>query len=137
MADCRSFPLPRLKSCLFAALALAAACAFSAGCEQRVDASVPAHLIGVWKTDHPRYRDLFFEVTSTHVIFNTVEGGVESYRIARAESSPQGAASAHVLYGERPDESVNFHLYYENTAGGRLRFKNQIFMAWSKTRDGR
>jgi hypothetical protein len=119
------------------ALALAAAISFAAGCEHRGDPSVPDHLIGVWKTDHPKYRDLFFQITSSQVIFNTVEGGLETYRIAGTDSSAQGSTSAYTIYGERAGENLNFYLYYETGGGGRLRFKNQIGMAWSKAKDGR
>jgi hypothetical protein len=105
-------------------------------CERHANQSVPAHLIGIWKTDDPKYRNLFLEITDRSVIFSTVEGGLETYWIAKTESSAQGKTSAHIIHGERSGENLKFHLYYEATAGS-LRFKNQLQMAWSKAAHGR
>jgi hypothetical protein len=105
------------------------------GCEQRANRNVPPYLIGVWKTEHPRYQGLFLEITDLSVTFNTVEGGLETYWICRIESSDKGNTAAHVIYGQRYGEKLSFQFYYESTNGGRLHFKNQLEMSWSKVAD--
>jgi hypothetical protein len=118
-------------------LAFALASFLLAGCERQEDPKVPVELIGVWKTNDPRYRDLFLEITERAVIFSTTEGGLETCWISKIESSNQGKTSAHVIHGARSGQHLKFQLYYEASAGGRLRFKNQLQMAWSKvTHDG-
>lgn len=108
-----------------------------AGCQRQELRSVPVDLIGVWKTHDPRYRDLFLEITDRSVIFSTAEGGLETYWISKIESSTQGKTSAHVIYGEQSGQDLKFQFYYDGGAGGRLRFKNQLQMAWSRvTHDG-
>jgi hypothetical protein len=71
------------------------------------------------------------------VIFSTAEGGLETYWISKIESSTQGKNPAHVIYGEKSGQQLKFQFYYEATGGGRLRFQNQLQIAWSKvTHDG-
>jgi hypothetical protein len=60
---------------------------------------------------------------------------LETYWICRIESSDKGNTAAHVIYGQRYGEQLSFQFYYESTNGGRLHFKNQIEMSWSKVAD--
>jgi hypothetical protein len=105
------------------------------GCDPRKPAAVPAELLGTWRTQDPRYAGVFFKIESGNFSFATVEGNVESYAIIKYEqpaSRPDARVPAHVLHGSRDGQKLQVTLVYESLGGGRLKFKNQDKVFWTR-----
>jgi hypothetical protein len=55
--------------------------------------SVPADLIGIWKTDAPRHQDTFLEIRSTSVMLGTGSEALDVLQIEKFEASRDEAGN--------------------------------------------
>ena len=102
---------------------------------------VPRELIGVWKTDDPRYVDRYFELTVDTITLAMGEDGKKSYPVQKLEKRSDTPGISYALTYRNPIEDVvdTLSFDYEPTEGGAIRFKNQRDLVWrkaSKPQDG-
>jgi hypothetical protein len=96
---------------------------------------MPTELIGTWRTNHPKYAGLYFQIESDKFAFSTVEGTVKKYGISkyeRVEEKVKRKGVSHVLYGKREGRDLKIVIYYEPASGGAIRFKNQERIFWAR-----
>jgi hypothetical protein len=95
---------------------------------------VPRELIGVWKTDNPRYLDRYFELTIDTITLAMGKDGKESYPVQKLEKHSDTQGISYALTYRNPVEDVadTLSFDYEPTAGGAIRFKNQQNLVWKK-----
>lgn len=95
---------------------------------------VPSDLIGVWKTDDPRYVDRHFELMVDSIILSMGEAGGDSHPIQKFEKRQDVRGTSYFLtyknLGEGVEDTLSFD--YEMGAGGAIRFKNQRNIVWKK-----
>lgn len=98
----------------------------------QTETRVPSELIGTWTTNNTKYKGLSFEITGSSITVWTAEGGNEIYAISKFEKVGRGNQLAYTFYGDRDGQQQQFAFFYLPTAGGELRFKNQIQIQWTK-----
>ena len=95
---------------------------------------VPPDLIGVWKTDDPRYVDRHFELKADTIILSMGAAGTDSHPIQKFEKRQDPRGTSYFLtyknLGEGVEDTLSFD--YEMGAGGAIRFKNQRNIVWKK-----
>jgi hypothetical protein len=97
--------------------------------------TVPEDLIGVWETTSPAYADRFFEITSGEVIFATGERTSDSYPISKIkiQKDPIDQKAFYIIcYKNIEGQEYKFSFYYDPANQGKIRFKNQQDMVWTK-----
>ena len=96
--------------------------------------TVPEDLIGVWETTSTAYEDRFFEITSGEVIFGTGENTSDTYPIAKIkmEKVPAQRTLYVICYKIVEGKEYKFSFYYDPANRGRIRFKNQQEMVWTR-----
>jgi hypothetical protein len=112
-----------------------AALAILFGCESQKETTVPDHLLGVWKTTHPKYADRYFEIRNDAIIFGHGGENFELHALADIDRSRDGESTLYTLthlnhHGQR----FSFAFYYDPTNDGVIRFKNQKEISWTKER---
>jgi len=113
---------------------LIAAAHFLTGCSRNTD--VPPELIGVWKTEAPKYADRYLAFDEYYVTLGLGAGGEESYLIHNIESRKQDAGTSYTFYYEDKDgEEWTLVFYYEPTNGGLIILNNSSNV-WKKTKAG-
>jgi len=116
---------------LLLALLLAAA----QGCQSQPAASLPPELIGTWRTDHPKYAGLYFQITPGSFAFSTAEGTVETYTLTayQQEEAPtlrNNKGVKHLLRGTKPGQETELAILYDGSGGGAIRFANRGPIVW-------
>lgn len=102
------------------------------GCSWRQPPSLPAQIIGEWKTQEPRYQGRFIRLENSQVTFGL--GGLapdNSERIEKLSMAPPQNPTDYVLGLRAADgtrDSITLHFSPEN--GGELRLKNQPTLVW-------
>jgi hypothetical protein len=107
------------------------------GCESRRLESVPAELIGVWKTSAPKYEYCSFELTKDYIIF--INGHFAEHTdvnfIVKAERVPERRHFLYTIHYENlHGQKYKFGFYHYPLKDGVIRFKNQKFIEWKKVR---
>jgi hypothetical protein len=95
-------------------------------------AEMPRELVGVWKTQDPKYADRFFEIGLVSISFGT--GGATEYTgfIREVDSVwDNGEAWYTITYTVNGEENT-LSFSYAPTAGNTIRFRNQDKIVWSK-----
>jgi len=105
-----------------------------AGCNPKQEASMPTNLIGTWRTNHPKYAGLYFQIEKDKFAFSTAEGTVKSYALAKYERSEvtekKRKTIFHVLYGNRDGQELKITFRSEGAGSGAISFKNQANIIW-------
>jgi hypothetical protein len=97
--------------------------------------TVPDHLIGVWNTTDTRYADRPFEIRREEIIFHTGGGNFNTFRIKKieVESAPQKGDNLYIIHYTISEGKVyKFSFYYNPTGNGKIIYKNQPEMVWTK-----
>jgi hypothetical protein len=96
--------------------------------------TVPEDLIGVWETTSPSYADRPFEITAGEVIFGIGEGKFDAYPIAKikTEKDPAQKTLYIIYYKNMGGKEYKFSFYYDPANRGKIQFKNQQEMVWTK-----
>lgn len=103
-----------------------------AGCGPESSKTVPADLIGIWKTSAPKYADTFIELTRTTITFGAGEKGTHLRSVGKVTKERDEAGTLYtVFYTDPGGQEYKFAFYYD-PADGVLRWKNQRTIAWVK-----
>ena len=107
-----------------------------AACQGGGKAAVPDELIGVWETTAPTYADRFFEITAREVIFGTGEEKFDTYPITKIKIEKDRVEQKTlyiICYKNMDGQEYKFSFYFDPANQGKIRFKNQKEMVWTKT----
>jgi hypothetical protein len=103
------------------------------GCQPGNGHTVPEHLLGVWKTSHPKYADRYFEIRKDVIIFGQGEGKSEFHAIADVDQSADGESTLYTITHVNHDgQRFTFAFYYRPDDHGALWFKNQKDIKWTR-----
>jgi hypothetical protein len=96
-------------------------------------APAPAgQLIGVWKTDDPKYADRFFEITRENIIFGTGGDSSSTHRIVDLEQEQEDGAVLYAIHYLNEDgQEYKLALRYIPSTGA-VRFGNQRQFEWTR-----
>ena len=112
--------------------ALAVLAVFCA-CRAAKNTTIPAELIGVWKTSAPTYADRHFEITKDSLSFGTGGGKFDSHPILGIEEVTKGNDHVYTIsYADGGHKSVFSFQFYP--ANGMIRIKNQEDLQWTRLR---
>jgi len=117
---------------LFVVVCIGASCGWQGNKDQRI----PVNLIGVWKTDQPRYADRPFEITKDALILEQGEGYYEFsvYPIVDVRTSNSGEKTDYVItYTGEKGLRYEFSFSYYPREGGVLELKNRQGFLWKRT----
>ena len=106
-----------------------------AACQGGGKAAIPEELIGVWETTTPSYADRPFEITAAELIFGTGEEKFDTYPIAKIkiEKDPIEQKTLYIIgYKNMEGQEYKFSFYFDPANRGKIRFKNQKEMVWTK-----
>ena len=104
-------------------------------CQSGGKTAVPDDLIGVWETTTPSYADRFFEIKADRVIFGTGGNTSDAYPISKMkiEKDSRDQQTVYIIcYKNTAGQEYKFSFYYDPANQGRIRFKNQSEMVWTK-----
>ena len=123
---------PRSMGVRFLVVGLALLCALL-GCTPRPRQEFRPDLIGVWKTEDPKYEDRFFQLEPQTLSLGIGEGRVNTYRIqsVRWSLDPVGTLYT-VSYWDYQEQMADTFAFYYNPVDGVIRLKNQRQIAWRK-----
>ncbi len=104
------------------------------GCQSRETAIVPLELVGVWKTEHAKYEDRYFQFTRNTLILGIGQGRVDVHPIHKIEKTQEGPIFLYaVIYMDRREGVLStFSFSHDPNPGGLIRLKNQSGIAWRK-----
>jgi hypothetical protein len=93
---------------------------------------MPRELVGVWKTEDPKYADRFFEIGLVSISFGT--GGATEYTgfIRRVDSVSDNGEVWYTIEYTVNDQQNTLIFSYAPAAGNTIRFRNQDKIVWSK-----
>ena len=104
-------------------------------CQCGKKATVPDELIGVWETTAPDYADHPFEIKTNEVMFGTGEGKFDTYPITKIkiEKNREEQKTLYIIcYKNMDGQEYKFSFYFDPANQGKIRFKNQKEMVWTK-----
>lgn len=105
------------------------------GCRSPKNTTVPDQLVGVWRTTSPKYADRFFEITKNTITFATGGESVDVRPITKFETVPEKKSIFYAIsLKSQEGYEHQFSFYYDPSNGGRIRFKNQKQIIWTKER---
>jgi hypothetical protein len=95
--------------------------------------SAPNELVGVWKTQDPKYTNRFLEIDTDTITFGTGEGTFETYTIKKIKKGHETKGMLYTVhYEDEAGNTYTFAFYYSPEMGGVLRLKNQKEIIWKK-----
>jgi len=104
------------------------------GCDSKTNTTLPAELIGTWRTNHPKYSGLYLKIEKDGFAFSTAEGTVKSYALAKYERSEATEKKRktifYALHGNRDGQELKVTFKYEAAGSGAISFKNQANIIW-------
>jgi len=104
-----------------------------AGC--RPGKTVPEELTGKWATSVPEYRDTYFQITESTLVFGDKDGGINSYpieRVRRKKSENPDWELFQISYGMEHSVRGEFSILLFNGPPEIIRLKNLGDIAWSR-----
>lgn len=121
---------------LWAKLLLALMMLILPACRSQPEVTLPTELIGTWRTDHPKYAGLYFQVSPDSFAFSTLDGTVDVYTLTKYELVESivrnRKLTTHVLQGTGPSQETKISLAYEPSGGGFIRLSSQANILWSR-----
>ncbi|HXX57576.1 MAG TPA: hypothetical protein VEI96_06210 [Thermodesulfovibrionales bacterium] len=106
---------------------------FFVSCEQH--ASVPTHLVGVWKTSAPKYADRYLKFTDSKLIFGVGDGKEVEHAIEKIKVKKEDNQTTYTFhYKDEEGEKWTLVLFYTDDSGGTIqqRYHNEL---WRKARE--
>lgn len=117
-------PIVRV-SCLVA-LWLASACAPE-------PEKAPSYLLGVWETHTDGYTDQHMFIDEGRIGFGTSAGAADGYVITKVDERREAGKILFVVsYQDAEQAKFQLAFFYESAGGGRIIFKNQDHLTWTK-----
>lgn len=115
----------RAVSCLLALL-LCSACASEPD-------QAPSYLIGVWETTTDGYTDQHMFIDQTRIGFGTSALAANGYVITKIDESREAGKTLFVVsYQDAEQAKFQLAFFYDPAGGGRITFKNQDQLTWTK-----
>jgi len=112
-------------SCLLA-LWLCAACTSE-------PAAAPSYLVGVWQTQASGYADQHMFIDEHRIGFGTSALTADGYVITKIDERREGAKSFFIVSYQGADEThYQLAFFYEPAGGGRIVYKNQDHLVWTR-----
>ncbi|MBX3236413.1 MAG: hypothetical protein KF814_09690 [Nitrospiraceae bacterium] len=103
----------------------------SVGCAAEPEA--PSTLIGVWETHAEGYNDQHIFIDSHRIGFGTSAVTADGYVITQVTETKEDAKTLYVIaYQDAEKGRYQLAFYYEPSNGGRIIFKNQEQLAWTR-----
>ena len=102
------------------------------GDSQDVDVELPLGLLGVWKTDAPKYEDRFFEISTGQLVFGTGGDTRAVHHISRVTRRAGPRAPVHAIwYGDAPQSEDQQFLIYFDRHRRQVRLRHQPDILWA------
>lgn len=116
--------ITRVSCCL--ALWLCAACAPE-------PEAAPSYLVGVWETTAEGYREQHMFIDEHRIGFGTSAATANGYVITHIDESREGTRNLFVVsYQDADQAKFQLAFFYDPAGGGRITFKNQDHLTWTK-----
>ena len=105
---------------------------FCSACAPEPD-HAPSYLVGVWETRTDGYADQHMFIDQTRIGFGTSALAADGYVITKVDESREGVKSLFVVsYQDAEQAKFQLAFFYEPAGGGRITFKNQDHLIWTK-----
>lgn len=93
----------------------------------------PSYLVGVWETTTDGYADQHIFIDQGRIGFGTSAVAADGYVITKIDESLEGGKTLFVLsYQDAEQARFQLAFFYEPAGGGRITFKNQDHLIWTK-----
>ncbi len=103
-----------------------------AACTPEPEAT-PSYLLGVWQTQAEGYADQHMFIDAHRIGFGTSALTVDGYVITKIDESREGAKTLFVVSYQGEDQTkYQLAFFYEPAAGGRIIYKNQDHLVWTR-----
>ena len=103
-----------------------------AACTPEPEAA-PPYLVGVWTTQAEGYTDQRMFIDNHRIGFGTSTVTADGYVITKIDESREGAKTLFVLsYQDAGQAKYQLAFFYEPAAGGRIIYKNQDHLVWTR-----
>ncbi|MCC6968366.1 MAG: hypothetical protein IT391_19075 [Nitrospira sp.] len=103
-----------------------------AACAPEPD-QAPAYLVGAWETTTEGYADQHMLIEQTRISFGTSALAVNGYMITKVDEGRDGGRTLFVVsYQDAEQAKYQLSFYYDPVGGGRITFKNQDHLVWTK-----
>lgn len=103
-----------------------------AACAPEPD-QAPSYLVGVWETTTEGYANQHMFIDQTRIGFGTSALAVSGYMITKVDEGRDGTRTLFVVSYQDADQSkYQLAFFYDSAGGGRITFKNQDHLIWTK-----
>lgn len=93
----------------------------------------PSYLVGVWETTTDGYADQHMFIDQTRIGFGTSALAADGYMITKVDEGRDGSRTLFVVsYQDAEQAKYQLAFYYDPAGGGRITFKNQDHLIWTK-----
>ncbi|MCS6327543.1 MAG: hypothetical protein H8K06_10700 [Nitrospira sp.] len=104
----------------------------SVACSPEPDRT-PSYLVGVWETQTEGYTDQHMFIDQGRIGFGTSAVAADGYVITKVDESREAGKTLFVLsYQDADQAKFQLAFFYEPAGGGRIIFKNQDHLTWTK-----
>ena len=95
--------------------------------------ATPSYLLGVWETAAEGYTDQHMFIDERRIGFGTSAVTADGYVITQIDESREGTKTLFVLsYQGTYQTKFQLAFFYEPAAGGRIIYKNQDHLVWTR-----
>ena len=93
----------------------------------------PSYLVGVWETTTDGYADQHMFIDQTRIGFGTSALAADGYVITKIDESHEAGKTLFVVsYQDAEQAKFQLAFFYDPAGGGRITFKNQDHLTWTK-----
>ncbi len=93
----------------------------------------PSYLVGVWETHSEGYTDQHMFIDQGRIGFGTSALAADGYVITKIDESREGDKTLFVVsYQDAEQAKFQLAFFYDPAGGGRITFKNQDHLTWTK-----
>ncbi len=93
----------------------------------------PAYLVGVWETTSDGYTDQHMFIDQTRIGFGTSALAADGYVITKIDESHEAGKTLFIVsYQDAEQAKFQLAFFYDPVGGGRITFKNQDHLVWTK-----
>ena len=107
--------------------------AATAGCRTIQLKTVPDNLVGIWRTDAPKYSGRSLELTRELLIINTGPAEKIFYGVLSVDEEPRGNDAFYTIHYVSDDREVfQLSCFYGPQDGGTIQFEHQLGTLWTR-----
>ena len=93
----------------------------------------PSYLVGVWETHAEGYTDQHMFIDQGRIGFGTSALAADGYVITKIDESHETGKTLFVIsYQDAEQAKFQLAFFYDPAGGGRITFKNQDHLTWTK-----